>query len=194
LLDAGAAHVIAADDQDLVKEILKITNGKGGRIIFDPVGGPTIAKLTQAMAGFETHFIYGALDEIQFIYGALDEIQRAHFAVGGTSRGRRFATQQINRAYAVLLASQFQGFCRDLHSECIDHLMTALAPTVSIGAIIRSELTRARKLDMGNAQPGSLGEDWRVTCDRFATSFDELLRVHLEGLTGTSPWSKEEQD
>jgi NADPH:quinone reductase-like Zn-dependent oxidoreductase len=86
LLDAGAAHVIATDDQDLVKEILKITNGKGGRIIFDPVGGPTIAKLTQAMAGFGTLFIYGALDEIQFIYGALDEIQRAHFAVGGELR------------------------------------------------------------------------------------------------------------
>src|SRR5207248_9327491 len=52
LLDAGAAHVIATDEQDLAEEILRITGGKGARVVFDPVGGPTVAKLTQAMAGF----------------------------------------------------------------------------------------------------------------------------------------------
>src|SRR5207244_5983636 len=72
-----------------------------------------------------------------------------------------FATQQINRAYAVLLASQFQGFCRDLHSESVDHIMDALAPTASMRMIIKSELTRGRKLDSGNAQPGNLGEDFK---------------------------------
>jgi hypothetical protein len=41
---------------------------------------------------------------------ALDEIAHAHAAVGGTARGRRYTTQQINRAYAMLLASQFQGY------------------------------------------------------------------------------------
>ena len=91
----------------------------------------------------------------------LDEIERAHAAVGGSSRGRRFATQQINRAYAVLLASQFQGFCRDLHSESADHIVAALAPTASMRMIIKSELTRGRKLDSGNAQPGNLGEDFK---------------------------------
>ena len=61
LVDAGAPHVIATDEQDLVKEILAITGGEGARVVFDPVGGPTIAKLTQAMAGFGLYFIYGAL-------------------------------------------------------------------------------------------------------------------------------------
>src|SRR5881275_1872749 len=93
--------------------------------------------------------------------GELDELEAAHRSVGGTGRGRRFATQQINRAYAVLLASQFQGFCRDLHSECVDHLMTALAPTAAMHVIIKSELTRGRKLDSSNAQPKSLGEDFK---------------------------------
>src|SRR5262245_30000878 len=44
LLDAGAAHVIASDAQDLVKEVLRITGGKGARLVFDPVGGPTVNK------------------------------------------------------------------------------------------------------------------------------------------------------
>ena len=54
---------------------------------------------------------------------ALDEIEAAHASVGGTGPGRRYATQQINQAYAVLLASQFQGYCRDLHTESVAHLM-----------------------------------------------------------------------
>jgi NADPH:quinone reductase-like Zn-dependent oxidoreductase len=61
LLDAGAAHVIASDEQDLVKEIRGLTGGKGARVVFDPVGGPTLAKLTQATAQLGIVFLYGAL-------------------------------------------------------------------------------------------------------------------------------------
>ena len=61
LLDAGAAHVIATEEQDLVAEAKKLTGGKGARIVFDPVGGPTVAKLTVAMAERGILFLYGAL-------------------------------------------------------------------------------------------------------------------------------------
>ena len=61
LLDAGAAHVIASDEQDLVKEVLALTGGKGARVVFDPVGGPTFEKLAQATARLGTLFLYGAL-------------------------------------------------------------------------------------------------------------------------------------
>jgi NADPH:quinone reductase-like Zn-dependent oxidoreductase len=61
LLDAGAAHVIATEKQDLVKEILGLTGGKGARVVFDPVGGPTVTKLVQATAQRGILFLYGAL-------------------------------------------------------------------------------------------------------------------------------------
>jgi NADPH:quinone reductase-like Zn-dependent oxidoreductase len=61
LRDAGAAHVIATDKQDLVKEVLGLTSGKGARVVFDPVGGPTFAKLTQATSRLGLLFLYGAL-------------------------------------------------------------------------------------------------------------------------------------
>jgi NADPH:quinone reductase-like Zn-dependent oxidoreductase len=61
LLDVGAAHVIATDQEDLVKEILGLTGGKGARVIFDPVGGPTVAKLAKATAQRGILFLYGAL-------------------------------------------------------------------------------------------------------------------------------------
>lgn len=90
---------------------------------------------------------------------ALDEIGAAHAAVGGSARGRRYATQQINRAYAVLLASHFQGFCRDLHSECVDYIVSTLVPA-SLRPIVQAELTLNRQLDSKNAQPGSIGSDF----------------------------------
>ncbi|HEV3164388.1 MAG TPA: zinc-dependent alcohol dehydrogenase family protein [Isosphaeraceae bacterium] len=61
LLDAGAAHVVATEEQDLVVEILKLTGGKGARVVFDPVGGPTFTKLAQATARLGIIFLYGAL-------------------------------------------------------------------------------------------------------------------------------------
>jgi NADPH:quinone reductase-like Zn-dependent oxidoreductase len=61
LLDVGAADVIATEEQDLVAETKRLTGGKGARIVFDPVGGPTIAKLTEAMAPRGILFLYGAL-------------------------------------------------------------------------------------------------------------------------------------
>jgi hypothetical protein len=96
----------------------------------------------------------------------LDEIAEAHVTVGGMARGRRYATQQINRAYAVLLAAEFQGFCRDLHSECVEHLLGVIAPPTALWNLLQSELTRGRHLDRGNAQPSSLGADFgRFNCE-----------------------------
>jgi NADPH:quinone reductase-like Zn-dependent oxidoreductase len=57
----GAAHVIATEKQDLVAEVKKLTNGKGARVVFDPVGGPTIARLVAAAAPRGILFQYGAL-------------------------------------------------------------------------------------------------------------------------------------
>jgi hypothetical protein len=97
---------------------------------------------------------------------ALDEIESAHRTVGGTGPGRRYATQQLNQAYAVLLSSQFQGFCRDLCTECVDHLLVAVADA-SLRAIYRRNMRYGRKLDTGNPNPGNIGADF----DRFGLRF-----------------------
>jgi hypothetical protein len=90
---------------------------------------------------------------------ALNDIEAAHHRVGGTGRGRRFATEQINHVYAVLLASQFQGFCRDLHSECVACLVRAVAPAL-VQSVLRAEFLFNRSLDRGNANPSTIGSDF----------------------------------
>lgn len=61
LRDAGAVHVIATEEVDLVAETMQITNGQGARIAFDPVGGPGFTKLISALAFGGVIYIYGLL-------------------------------------------------------------------------------------------------------------------------------------
>jgi NADPH:quinone reductase-like Zn-dependent oxidoreductase len=61
LLAVGAKHVIATEEEDLVAAVQKITDGKGARVVFDPVGGPTFAKLAEASSRGATLVLYGAL-------------------------------------------------------------------------------------------------------------------------------------
>jgi hypothetical protein len=98
---------------------------------------------------------------------ALNEIESAHALVGGTERGRRYATQQINYSYAALLSSHFQGFCRDLHSECVDSLV-AIVP-VQLKGLLELEFTWNRSLSRGNPHPGAIGSDFsRLSVDIWA--------------------------
>ena len=57
----GAAHVIASGEEDLVARVMEITAGKGARCAFDPVGGPYVDTLAQALAPRGILFVYGGL-------------------------------------------------------------------------------------------------------------------------------------
>lgn len=61
LLDAGAAHVIVSDEEDIVERVMSLTAGQGARVVFDPVGGPSFEALTQSMARGGILLEYGAL-------------------------------------------------------------------------------------------------------------------------------------
>lgn len=61
LLDAGAHHVIATEEEDLIARVRDITDGKGARVVFDPIGGPVIATLVECMAVGGILLEYGAL-------------------------------------------------------------------------------------------------------------------------------------
>lgn len=61
LLDSGAHHVIATGEEDLAAKVAEITNGRGARVVFDPVGGPSFEPLTQSMARGGILLEYGAL-------------------------------------------------------------------------------------------------------------------------------------
>jgi hypothetical protein len=135
----------------------------------------------------------------------LDQLEAAHKAVGGTRPGRRYLTQ-LNHAYLVMLAAQWQDFCRNLHTEAADAIASAIQPMTARLAV-QAALTLGRSLDRGNAGPSRIGNDF----GRFgATKFWDLVdrqdkrnptrRMRLEQLNtwrnGVAHqdfnWSKEE--
>jgi NADPH:quinone reductase-like Zn-dependent oxidoreductase len=61
LRDAGAHHVIATSEEDLAARVSEVTNGKGARVVFDPIGGPAIAQLAECMSFGGILLEYGAL-------------------------------------------------------------------------------------------------------------------------------------
>lgn len=62
LLEAGAAAVVASQEQSVAAEINRITADKGIQMAFDPVGGPGVAEIAKVMSDGAIFFQYGALD------------------------------------------------------------------------------------------------------------------------------------
>jgi hypothetical protein len=104
---------------------------------------------------------------------ALSEFEVIHRKIGKTGPGTKHARQQVNQAYLLMLSGQFQGFCRDLHSECVDHLATCVQPP-SVRAMLTAEFHFGRKLDTGNPNPGNIGNDF----NRFGFDFWSALLAH----------------
>lgn len=101
LKELGAAHVIATTEKDLVDEVLRLTGGKGARIVFDPVGGPTFGQLAKATASGGILILYGVLSPEAAPLPVVDILGR-HLTVRGyelfevtmddvkLARGKRF--------------------------------------------------------------------------------------------------------
>jgi len=100
----------------------------------------------------------------------LNDFESARRAVGGSHADPRRAAQQMNQAYAISLSAQFQGFCRDLHDECI---AAFLPPKLSVAwsSALGTAASAGRELDKGNPSRESLKRDFK----RFGLSFVERV-------------------
>jgi NADPH:quinone reductase-like Zn-dependent oxidoreductase len=82
LEEAGAAHVIASEEQDLVTEVMKITGGIGARVVLEAVGGPNFPKLINSMTTRGTLIIYGLLSDEMTPLSMLDIISKMPIITG----------------------------------------------------------------------------------------------------------------
>jgi hypothetical protein len=88
-------------------------------------------------------------------------LRAAHQALGGTGPGRRWVTDELNQALILRLASEFQGFARDLHDEAGLFVAECIAPgNMRMQDSLRIPYSFNRKLNQGNADPGTLGSDF----------------------------------
>jgi hypothetical protein len=101
---------------------------------------------------------------------SLDEIENIHRSLGGKGPRRPSTPQQLKMAYALLLSSEFQGFCRDLHTECAVAVARIL-PSAGLQKLMSKGLLLGRRLDTGNPNPGNIGADF----NRFDMAFWTLV-------------------
>jgi NADPH:quinone reductase-like Zn-dependent oxidoreductase len=65
---AGADHVVVTQDEDLVARVLDITHGEGARVAFDPIAGPMLPLLADALSNDGTVIEYGALSTEPIVF------------------------------------------------------------------------------------------------------------------------------
>jgi hypothetical protein len=72
-------------------------------------------------------------------------------------------TEELNQALILRLASEFQGFARDLHDEAGMFVAGCLAAeNPQLQDVLRLPYTVNRKMNQGNADPGTLGNDFAL--------------------------------
>lgn len=64
LSDFRAPHVIAVEEEDVEARLAEITDGRGARVVFDPVGGPLVEVFSRAMAPGGILIAYGLLSPL----------------------------------------------------------------------------------------------------------------------------------
>jgi hypothetical protein len=79
-------------------------------------------------------------------------------ASGSLSPPNRYLEEENIRGYILLLSAHFQGFCRDLYTECTQ----IMAATVSsqLRVILQQQFTANRRLDFGNPSLDNLKKDF----------------------------------
>src|SRR5882724_8529499 len=107
LHEAGAAHVVATQEKDIVAEVMRITSGNGARVAFDPVGGPDFPKLIAALTFQGIAYIYGALSEDNTPIPVLEMIRKMPAVKGysirlvtGDAERRKVAVEYVTRGLA----------------------------------------------------------------------------------------------
>jgi hypothetical protein len=88
------------------------------------------------------------------------------------------------RGYVLLLAAHFQGFCRDLHTECAQIIASKVRASLEI--LFQSQFSARRELDRANASAKSIIEDF--------SRFGFAMKAQLDGMAGAAVLKKDLHD
>ena len=88
---------------------------------------------------------------------------------GNPAPANPLLVEESLRAYVMLLSGHFQGFCRDLYTEC-SQVITAAAP-VNLQFALQTQLAAEMKLESGNPTVEAIRKDF----ERFGFTLDFSL-------------------
>jgi hypothetical protein len=88
----------------------------------------------------------------------LDLIEAQNLALAATPSPDPRAIDENLRGFVMLLSAHFQGFCRDLHTECVQAVTGALP--AAFQPLVQALCVADRKLDGGNPRYAALKGDF----------------------------------
>jgi hypothetical protein len=98
-----------------------------------------------------------------------------------------FHRELLLRGYALLLSAHFQGYCRDLCSECAQ--IVASRVRASLKPLIQDQFTFGRKLDHGNPNLDTIREDFKRFGFRLDfVAADPANAGHVSNLDSLNKW------
>ena len=91
------------------------------------------------------------------------------------------------RAYTLLLSAHFQGFCRDLHTECAQVIASKVRG--SLGPMVYVQFNANRTLDRSNPTMQNIREDFsRYSLNIDFVTHDPANEVRLSDLAYLNRW------
>jgi hypothetical protein len=134
------------------------------------------------------------LDAIRFLVALAN---RPHVTTGASRRAMYRDSGAVSpnvqlideslRGYVLLLSAHFQGFARDLYTECTEIIVSRVR--ASLQALIQAQFTARRKLDYGNPNLKNLRDDF----ERFGfildlAGADPANALRLQDLAELNRW------
>ncbi|MDX1874362.1 hypothetical protein SBI67_19755 [Mycolicibacterium sp. 120266] len=96
-----------------------------------------------------------------------------HHRLTGRAAGRRHDAEHLLGAIVARLVAEFQGYCRDVHDEAVDHVVGCLGITdAGLLALTRTAYIRRRDLSTGNPTWKALENDFGRLDMRFTREMD----------------------
>jgi len=77
LRDAGAAHVVVTEDEDVVDCVSELTGGRGVDLVYDGVGGPQFERLGEVVAHRGWYVLYGLSGGAELRYPATAQFRKS---------------------------------------------------------------------------------------------------------------------
>ncbi len=90
------------------------------------------------------------------------------------------------RGYTILLSAHFQGFCRDLYTECTQIVVDTMPP--SLQPLAQTQFTCGLALDRNNANLETLKKDFERLDLNFSLTSTSASQSHLANLKELNTW------
>ena len=133
LKELGADHIINYLTQDVVQEALRVTQNRGVDLLVDPVGGPYLSSLTNAVRYRGRVCIVGAMSGEPFKLGFLDIVSRSLSFIG-ILFGREMHLPRVHQ----MLAQRFDEVAAGSLKMPIDRVFT-LAEAAAAHAYVEND-------------------------------------------------------